>query len=59
MAKQVDLICGSIQSLEHDRCAGWDAFYKKDYENEKLMDEIKKLKEEVKRLKKILRGDYK
>lgn len=59
MAKPVDLIVGSIKNLEHDRCAGWEAFYRIDYENDKMKELIKKLKGEVKRLKKILRGDYK
>lgn len=49
--KQVDFICGKIENLEHDRCAGWEAFYKKDYENEKLREEIAKLKAEIRRLK--------
>lgn len=51
MAKPVDLVIGSIQNMEHDRCAGWSAFYKADYENEELREEIAKLKAEIRRLK--------
>ena len=49
--KQVDFICGKIENLEHDRCAGWEAFYKKDYENEELREEIAKLNKIIRNLR--------
>lgn len=49
--KPVDLVVGKIEEMEHDRCAGWDAYYKKDYENDELRRELAKLKAEIRRLK--------
>jgi cell division protein FtsB len=51
MGRQVDYVVGKIEALEDDRQAGWEAFYKKDYENEKLREEIAKLKSDIRRLK--------
>jgi cell division protein FtsB len=51
MGRQIDYVVGKIEDLEDDRQAGWEAFYKKDYENEALREEIAKLKAEIRRLK--------
>lgn len=51
MGKPIDLVIGKIEDLENDRQAAWEAFYKKDYENEELREEIAELKAEIRRLK--------
>lgn len=51
MGRPIDLVVGKIEELAIDRDAGWQAFYKKDYENEELREEITKLKSEIRRLK--------
>lgn len=51
MSRPIDLVIGKIEDIETDRLAGWQAFYKKDYENEELREEIAKLKAEIRRLK--------
>jgi len=51
MGRPIDLVIGKIEEIHNDRCAGWEAFYKKDYENEELREEIAKLKAEIRRLK--------
>lgn len=51
MGRPIDLVIGKIEDLENDRQAGWEAFYRKDYENEELREEIAKLKDEIRRLK--------
>jgi hypothetical protein len=51
MARPLDLIIGKIEELHQDKCAGWDAFYKADYELDKAIDEIAKLKKQIKELK--------
>lgn len=55
MAKPIDLVIGSIQSMEHDRCAGWQAFYRKDYECDDLREEIARLKVIIRDLQKGIR----
>lgn len=51
MGRPIDFVIGKIEDIESDRQAGWNAFYKKDYENEELREEIAKLKAEIRRLK--------
>lgn len=51
MGRPIDLVIGKIEDLEDDRNAGWSAYYKKDYENEELREEIARLKAEIRRLK--------
>lgn len=51
MGRPIDLVIGKIEEIHEDRCAGWQAYYKKDYENEELREEIAKLKSEIRRLK--------
>lgn len=50
MENQADYVIGKIAQLENDRQAGWEAFYKKDYECEELREELAKLKETIRRL---------
>ena len=51
MGRPIDLVIGKIEEIHQDRCAGWQAFNKKDFENEELREEIAKLKAEIRRLK--------
>jgi hypothetical protein len=51
MGRPIELVVGKIMDLEDDRCAGWQAFYKVDYELAKAIDEIADLKAEIRRLK--------
>jgi len=55
MIRPIDLIIGKIEELHSDRNTGWEAFFKADYQVEKLIDEIADLKKEIKRLKELLR----
>lgn len=47
LGRPIDYIIGRIEELDSDRSAGWEAFYKVDYENEKLKEEIARLKKEL------------
>ena len=51
MPKPIDLVVGQIRNLDYDRHAGWEAFFKMEYENEKLKEEVERLKKEIRRLK--------
>jgi hypothetical protein len=49
--RPIDYIIGSIQNLNDDSRAGWQAFYRKDAECDQLRLEIKKLKATISRLR--------
>ena len=51
MGRPIDLVIGKIEDLETDRLAGWEAYYKKDYENEELREEIARLKAVIRKLR--------
>ena len=51
MGKQIDYVVGRIDEMDSDRNAAWEAFYRVEYENEKLREEIADLKAEIRRLK--------
>jgi hypothetical protein len=51
MAKAIDYVIGTIKNLEHDRCAGWDAFYAADYRLDKYREEIVRLKKIIRELR--------
>ena len=50
MGKQIDYVVGRIDEMDDDRHAGWEAFYRKDYENEELREEIADLKAQIRKL---------
>jgi hypothetical protein len=54
MSRPIDLVIGKIEEMHEDKCAGWEAFYKKDYENEMLREEIAELKQKVRNLQRIV-----
>lgn len=56
MSRQIDLVVGKIEELEIDRMAGWEAFYKKDYENDELREEIARLKQIIRDLQKGIKA---
>jgi hypothetical protein len=58
MRRPIDLIVGKIEELHDDKCAGWEAFYRKDYENEELREEIVRLKTIIRDLQKGIRKRY-
>lgn len=51
MGRPIDLVIGKIEEMHEDRCAGWQAYYKKDYENDELREEIARLKATIRQLK--------
>jgi hypothetical protein len=50
--KPLDVIFQSINQMDVDRHAGWQAFYRKDAECDELRLEIKRLKSTISRLRK-------
>lgn len=48
------IVLGMIDEMEKDRLSGWHAFFKADYENEKLKKTNKELLSENKRLSKLV-----
>lgn len=51
MGRPIDFVIGKIEDIESDRQAGWEAFYRKDYENEELREEIAKLNKIIRNLR--------
>lgn len=43
-------LMSAIQEMEKDRCAGWEAFFKADYERDELKKENKRLSKLVEKL---------
>jgi len=55
MSRPIDLVVGAIYDLEHDRCAGWSAYFAADDEKDAMKREIEQLKEKIRRLKNVRR----
>jgi cell division protein FtsB len=45
-----DLIIGKVEALYQDRNAAWEAYFKSEYRQDEMQDEIIKLKEKIRRL---------